>query len=198
MLRRSATLALLFCLAACGERSDAPQTQRVQLQEAGPEPADAEPSPDTAAATWHVSERGQAISFGNEGAPPLMTLACDLESSPPVLAVIRHARALPGQGALFPVMGNGMTSRFLVDATLGQTDNGAEWHWEARLPASDPQWDVFAGPNELEATLPGRGMLAIAGSRIPGEFVEWCRAGGQQAPVAGESNEAADEPEPAQ
>jgi hypothetical protein len=30
--------------------------------------------------------------------------------------------------------------------------------------------DVFTGPRELEATLPGGGTLLIAGSRIPGEF----------------------------
>ena len=82
---------------------------------------------------------------------------------------------MPGQTALFPIYGNGVRSRFLADATLADE----EWRWEARLPASSPQLDVFAGPRQLIATLPGKGMLEIEGSRIPGEFVEWCRAGGR-------------------
>ncbi len=56
---------------------------------------------------------------------------------------------------------------------------GNEWRWEAHVPAADPQLDIFEGTRELTATLPGRGMLEIAGSRIPGEFVAWCRAGGE-------------------
>lgn len=108
-----------------------------------------------------------------------MTLACDVDSVPPELIIIRHARAFPGQTALFPVLGNGMSSRFPVDATL---DDG-EWHWEARLLADDPQLDVFSGTRDITATLPGRGMLEIGGGRITGEFLEWCRAGGIPDPV---------------
>jgi len=77
--------------------------------------------------------------------------------------------------ALFPVLGNGMISRFQIDAVL----HDGEWRWEGTLPAADPQLEVFTGPRELQATLPGGGSLVIEGSRIPGEFVEWCRAGGR-------------------
>jgi len=86
------------------------------------------------------------------------------------------------------VIGNGMISRFKVDATL--TDR--EWRWEGALPAADSQLDVFTGPREIEATLPGGGSLLIEGSRIPGEFVSWCRAGGkvQRAEAAEQAEEA--------
>jgi len=132
-------------------------------------------SPDTSDAGWRVDEDGQSIDFGQQGAAPLMSLACRLADNPPQMAIIRHAPARPGLSALFPVIGNGMRSRFLVDAQL----NEGEWRWEATLPADDPQLDVFTGTRDLIATLPGGGMLKIAGSRIPGEFITWCRAGGQ-------------------
>lgn len=179
-MRRCLPLALL-ALAACEQQPAVPQegVQRVVLDEAGPRQAVADPSPDTSAAHWSVSDDGQAIRFGTGGEAPLLTLGCEVEAAPPQFVIIRHARALPGQGALFPVLGNGMSSRFLVDATLGEDG----WHWEARLPAEDPQLDVFAGNRDLIATLPGRGMLEIGGSRIPGEFLEWCRAGGRPEPV---------------
>jgi hypothetical protein len=64
------------------------------------------------------------------------------------------------------------------------------------LPASDPSLDVFTGPRELEATLPGGGSLLIAGSRIPASFVTWCRAGGHVQRVC-EAAEAADDAEDA-
>ena len=72
------------------------------------------------------------------------------------------------------MIGNGMRSRFLVDTRLSD----GEWLWEATVSADDPKLDVFTGTRQLLATLPGGGMLDIQGSRIPGEFVTWCRAGG--------------------
>lgn len=131
-------------------------------------------SPDTTNAAWQVAPGGQALTYGNPGGKVLLTLACDPAAAPPKLTVIRHAPALPGQTALFPVIGNGMRSRFPVDAALADD----EWRWQVTLPAEDPQWDVFTGSRQLLATLPGGGMLDIAGSRMPGAFVTWCRAGG--------------------
>ncbi len=93
---------------------------------------------------------------------------------PVALRVIRHVAARPGEKALFPVIGNGLISRFKLDGTLRE----GEWRWEGALPASDPLLDVFTRGGKLEATLPGGGSLAIDSSRIPGEFVTWCRAGG--------------------
>lgn len=183
---------LLILLAACDRQAEVPRedVQRVSLEGMEARQAEADPSPDTSAASWSVAANGQAIRFGNEDEPPLLTLACVLDAEPPEMVIIRHARALPGQEALFPVLGNGMTSRFMVDARLSES----EWHWEARLPASDPQLDVFAGPRDLVATLPGRGTLEIAGSRIPGEFLEWCRVGGETPQVENDPEEAVAEP----
>lgn len=175
---RPATLPplLLTCaaLAACQPPPDTPaQAQRLSLEAARHVPAAPLASPDTADAAWTVSADGQAIRFARPAGPPLLTLACRLRETPPLLEIIRHAPALPGQQALFPVIGNGTISRFKLDARLAQ----GEWRWQGAVPAGDPQLDVFTGPNELEATLPGAGSLLIGGSRIPGEFVHWCRAG---------------------
>lgn len=174
VLSRALLVCLLFTLAACDRPAPAP-VQRIALEDARPAtPLVMLESPDTSAASWAVDESGQSIHFGNDNQPPLMTLACRLQESPPQLAIIRHAPARPGLSALFPVIGNGMRSRFLVDAML----NEGEWRWEGTLPAADPQLDVFTGTRRMTATLPGGGMLEIDGSRIPGEFVSWCRAGG--------------------
>jgi hypothetical protein len=110
-----------------------------------------------------------------------------LRETPARLRIVRHVTARPGEKALLPVIGNGTISRFKVDAVL----SGDEWRWEGALPAGDPSLDVFTGPRELEATLPGGGSVLIAGSRIPGEFVNWCRAGGgvRQPAVEGQATE---------
>jgi hypothetical protein len=163
-------------LAACGDEPEAPmQAQRVSFDEARARVAEPLPSPDTRAATWSVSGDRRAIDFGPPGGAPLLTLACNLRETPATLTLVRHVPSRPGQKALLPVIGNGTISRFKVDAALSE----GEWRWEGRFPATDPQLDVFTGPRELEATLPGGGTLQIAGSRIPGEFVNWCRAGGR-------------------
>ena len=175
-VKAPALLISLMFVAACGDGDDAPvQAQRISLEDARAKVAEPLLSPDTAGARWTVTRDDQAISFGREGAEPWLTLFCDLRQAPATIAVIRHVEGRPGQKALFPVIGNGTISRFKVDAALHE----GEWRWEGVLPASDPQFDVFTGPRELEATLPGGGTLLIEGSRIPGEFVNWCRAGGR-------------------
>ena len=169
------TLASLLLLAACQREQEPVQAQRFSLDAARHVPTEPLSSPDTAGAAWSVTGDAQAIDFARPGAPPLLTLACDLRKTPAQLRIVRHVVARPGEKALLPVIGNGTTSRFKVDATLA----AGEWRWEGALPASDPSLDVFTGPRELEATLPGGGSLLIPGSRIPGEFVNWCRAGGR-------------------
>lgn len=168
-------IAILVLLSACGQEEAPVQAQRFSLDEARHVAGEVIASPDTADALWTVSANGQAIVFGKTGAPPLLTLECRLKESPAQLAIIRHVPSRPGLSALFPVLGNGTISRFPLDAKLA----GSEWRWEGALPASDPLNDVFTGTRELEATLPGGGTLLIGPSRIPGEFVNWCRAGGR-------------------
>ena len=193
-VKAPAPLILLSFLAACGDSGDAPvQAQRIALDDARAKVAEPLPSPDTAGARWTVTNDDQAIAFGRAGAAPWLTLACDLREAPATLTLIRHVAARPGQKALLPVIGNGTISRFKVDAALG----GGEWRWEGEFLAGDPQFDVFTGPLELEATLPGGGTQKIAGSRIPGEFVNWCRAGGRvqraEAAEEAEADEASSE-----
>ncbi len=181
MLRPLAPI-LAITLAACSqEPADLPaQAERFPIARAGAPAHDPLPSPDTSNASWLVDDNGIAIHFGDAGERPHLSLDCQIGDGPARLIIIRHASALPGQKALFPVYGNGMRSRFFADATL----RDEEWRWEAQMPADDSQLDVFLGPRELKATLPGTGMLQIAGSRIPGEFVEWCRAGGRIGEIA--------------
>src|SRR5690606_963397 len=132
------------------------------------------PSPETEEARWSVAADGQAIAFGNEGERPFLSLACRVADRPPTIQVIRHAEARPGEQALLPVIGNGTIARFKADAALEDD----EWRWQAVVPADDALLEVFTGPREIEATLPGAGTLKIAGSRVPGEFIAWCRRGG--------------------
>ena len=165
----------LFFLVACDREGSPEQAQRIALDDARAKVAEPAPSPDTDGALWTVTANGQAIDFGKPGAEPLMSLACELRDAPATLTIVRHVEARPGLKALFPVIGNGTISRFKVDAALGD----GEWRWEGTFAASDPQFDVFTGPRELQATLPGGGTLLIEGSRVPGEFVNWCRAGGR-------------------
>ena len=179
--------AALFCslaaLAACqGEEPVPVEPQRFALEAARRVPQTPLLSPDTTDATWIVSSDGEAIRFGLAGEPPFMSLICRLRDRPAQLQIIRHVRARPGQQALFPVIGNGMIARVKLDAMLEDD----EWRGQGALAASDPQLEVFAGSRDLEATLPGGGTLHIGGSRIPAEFVSWCRAGGavQQAEAA--------------
>ncbi len=164
----------LLLLAGCGDA--APQRPaRISLDEVRQQSEEPLASPDTAKAAWIVRGDGQAVDFGAKAAAPLLSLECDLRGAPVSVAVVRHAPARPGLTALFPVLGNGGIERFKVDAGLVD----GEWRWQAVLPAQDPQLDVFVGQADLEATLPGGGTLAIEGSRVPGEFVTWCRAGGK-------------------
>ena len=191
-MRTLATSFALMALAACDTQgSEDGPAQRIALDHGRLPAAIQPPAPslETEGAVWTVNEDGQSIHFGKPNEEPLMSLACRLKENPPRLAVIRHAPARPGQEALFPVIGNGMRSRFLVDAAL----RDGEWRWEGTLPADDSKLDVFTGTREIRATLPGAGTLEIEGSRVPGEFVTWCRAGERVMETAEEEREEAAE-----
>ena len=185
MKRRAPTLSCLALLCACSGEQKQPADDAPT-----PPPASYKTPaiPDLENASWVVSPDGQAINFGLESAPPLLTLDCRLKEEPPQLAIIRHHPAPPDAKALFPVIGNGTTSRFPLDAKL-EADGRI---WEGTFPADDPLLDVFTGPRPIEATLPGGGTLRIPGSRIPGEFLAWCRAGGKVMETEAEESEQAE------
>jgi hypothetical protein len=180
-------LSLSLATAACDGSADEPvQGQRIALEDARAKVRAPLASPDTENAAWTVAANGQAVQFGNPGVPPFLTLSCRIKDNPPRIRIIRHAQARPGEKALFPVLGNGTIARFKVDATLADD----EWRWEGAVPADDPLLEVFTGGRDIEATMPGAGTLAIGGSRIPGEFIGWCRAGGVVREVVAEEQQA--------
>ena len=174
MARLPLIVATLLSLVACDPAEEPVDPQRISLDAARGEAREPLASPDTADARWTVAPNGQAVAFGNAGERPFLSLACRVKDDPPTIRVIRHAEARPGEKALFPVIGNGTISRFKADAALEDD----EWRWQAVVPADDALLEVFTGAREIEATLPGAGSLIISGSRVPGEFIAWCRRGG--------------------
>ncbi|HTN13725.1 MAG TPA: hypothetical protein VL094_02845 [Sphingomonadaceae bacterium] len=160
---------------------DRPPVQRIELDEAQSAAALAlNPSPDSTGAAWRIAPDGTGIDFGQEKQQPFLTLRCALaKDTAPRLAVIRHAQSQPEAKALFAVLGNGVTARLKLDATLSKT---AGWRWEGLYPADAPELDVFTGLRDIEATLPGAGTLKIPGSPLPREFLGWCRRGGALLP----------------
>ena len=174
MARLPLIVATLLSLVACDRAEEPVDPQRISLDAARGEAREPLASPDTDDARWTVAPDGQAVAFGNAGERPFLSLACRVKDDPPTIRVIRHAEARPGEKALFPVLGNGTISRFKADAAL----EDGEWRWQATVPADDALLEVFTGAREIEATLPGAGSLIISGSRVPGEFIAWCRRGG--------------------
>jgi hypothetical protein len=176
-------------LAACGKQ---PQVERVAFGEAEAAPA-LNPLPKSLGARWHVSGDGKGIELARPADAPFLTLHCVIAvGAEPQLAVIRHARSEPGAKALFAVLGNGVVSRMKLDAKLAREG----WRWEATYPATAPELDVFTGQREIEATLPGAGMLKIGGSPLPREFIQWCRRNGEKLPADDETGAEVSSPSP--
>jgi hypothetical protein len=167
-----AAIAAVLTLTACHRAEQEPvEAQRIAFDKVPSQGEEPLASPDTKDASWALSANGRVLDFGNPGARPFVTLACNPNAIPAQVTVIRHARARAGEKALFPVIGNGKIARFEVDAA--RVDG--EWRWQETLPADGPQLDVFAGSNRLEATLPGGGTVKIEGSDAPGMFIAACR-----------------------
>lgn len=181
----------LLALSACGDER---KVERVELSQVSTSQPQALDSPDTRFSFWSVGETGRTINYGDVDEPPMMSVDCLLGDGPPQMRIIRHAPARPGKTALFPVVGNQIRSRFLVETAL----EDGEWRWQGTVEASDPKLDVFTGPRQLLATLPGGGMIDMAGSTVPWQFVTWCRAGGmieaeEAARIAGQAVETREE-----
>jgi hypothetical protein len=181
-VRNAATVAtalLLTTLSACHRAEQEPvQAQRIAFDKIPTQGEEPLVSPDTEDANWTLAGNGQTLNFGNPGARPFVSLACNTAAAPARVTIIRHAPAHAGEKALFPVIGNGRISRFEVDAARV----GGEWRWQGSLPADDPLLEVFVGSNRLEATLPGGGTVKIKGSAAPGQFIAQCR---ERVPASG-------------
>jgi hypothetical protein len=179
MARHSSLCVAALLVTACGRQPEpAPEATFSEAQSATELALN--PSPDSSGAKWSIAADGHGIDFGRPAATPLLSLTCQISknNAAPQLTVIRHARSEPGAKALFAVLGNGIESRLKLDAALAGKEG---WRWEGRYPAAAPELDVFTGQRDIEATLPGGGMLAIAGSGLPREFIDWCRRSGKRA-----------------
>lgn len=170
---RFTTVLATILLAACGQKQ---QVQRLDFDNLkGTAAFGITPSPNIIGAMWTIAPDGKGIRFGLDADKPYLSLTCKLaKNTPPALAIVRHAQSEPGAKALFAVIGNGVVSRMNLDAEL----SAGGWQWGAVYPADAPQFDAFTGPRDIEATLPGAGMVQMAGSALPREFIEWCRQGG--------------------
>jgi len=182
-LDRSCVVLLLASalLSACGSEDPTPaHSQRITLDRPGAPPQTFAIETETDAMAWQVRPDGRSLAWGPPGGAPQLTLECMLsDEAEPQISIIRHVAAPPGAQAFFAVLGNGMAARMKVEAALSDS----EWRWEGSYPASAAQLDVFTGPRDITATLPGGGMLEIAGSDLPRQFVQWCRNGGVDEPA---------------
>lgn len=196
VFNRSCVILLLTSalLSACGSEDPTPvQSQRIELDRADAPPQTFAIETEADALAWQVRPDGRSLAWGPPGGAPQLTLECMLsDEADPQMSIIRHVAAPPGARAFFAVLGNGMAARMKVDATLSDS----EWRWEGSYPAAAAELDVFTGPRDITATLPGGGMLEIAGSDLPRQFVQWCRNGGVDEPAEedGADNDNADSP----
>ncbi len=143
-------------------------------------------SPDTKGAAWTVSAERPGDPF-RQCRP---AAAADARM-PPARRPGRPAHHPPRRRAarakaLFPVIGNGLIARFQRRRRAARAASGAG---KARCRRAIPCSTCSPAAASMEATLPGGGSLLIEGSRIPGEFVTWCRSGGSGA-AGGEGAEA--------
>ncbi|MBD3730490.1 MAG: hypothetical protein IE933_12370 [Sphingomonadales bacterium] len=165
--------ALLFTalLAACKPPAADDYSAREEAANKRDAPSTPIESPDVSRAIWAESGQGARLLYGNPGELPLLVLSCEGSREAPVLRIIREAPADKGAKALFALIGNGHAERLPVDASW----TGKRWLWEASFAAADPRMEVFDGPREVEATLPGGGTLVLKPSPLPGAFLHYCR-----------------------
>lgn len=173
-LRTRAALAasIVLSLSACNPPAAETYVARVPM---GAREAPSAPivSPDTDGAVWAPDARGEnRIVYGKPGQALLFALACSLERSTPMLRYTRHAAADAHAKAILALIGNGHVVRLKIDATR----TGAKWRWEGSTPAYSPDFEVFTGGRQVEATVPGAGSVILNPSPLPGELVTRCRS----------------------
>ncbi|OCC25007.1 hypothetical protein MB02_06105 [Croceicoccus estronivorus] len=170
---------VLLLLAACGgQTSNA--VEKFSLDDIAPHVSHIiATSPDTKGAVWEAMDGARSLRFGKPGAPPFLTLKCELtENAAPKMRIVRLTPADPGAKALFALIGRKQITRINADAHAV----GGDWRWESLVPAEDPALDVFLDGGPIEATLPGGGSLNLAASGEPARLVSWCRRHGTDLP----------------
>lgn len=167
----AAAIVLSALLAACQPPATDDYSERDNSAQHRLAPSPPIASPDVTDAIWVASDHGARLLYGIPGEKPMLVLSCEGSREKPELRIIREAPSDRGAKALFALIGNGHEERVDMDAAW----TGKRWLWEGRFDANDPRLDVFDGPREVEATLPGGGTLLLKPSTLPGEFLQKCR-----------------------
>lgn len=169
-LRNIATLSLLT-LAACNPAPADGPSERVVLDRAWGERHPPIASPDTSDAVWSPGE-GQRLLFGNVGARPFLSIACESGGDgAAAIRFVRHIASDPEAGAMMALVGNGAIGRIAVDSTW----RGDTWRWEGTVPADDAALDAITGQRALTVTMPGAGTLELPPSARPSQLIARCR-----------------------
>ena len=175
VMRQFAIVSLLFLATACKPPPTDADMQRDLPEEAVSSASAPLPSPDSEGANWVISSDSDLrIIYGLPAQPVLLALEClQPNSAVPQIQITRYTPADEGAGALLALVGNGHIGRIQVDAT----EIGGRDIWQGSLDAARTEWEPLAGPRDLNATVPGGGMVTLNPSPLPGQFVEACRTG---------------------
>lgn len=171
----AATLLALCLTAACQQaRPDSGAVERIDLD--APIERTNQPRtglPDATGAGWELVSNGKSLRFANPAGEPLLSLACEVPAKePPRIRFLHYAAAPPGAKALFAMVGNLRVARIGMDAR----QQGKRWVWTGTEPADAPKLEALMGTNKVIATMPGGGEIELAGSSLPRQFIEQCRA----------------------
>lgn len=174
---------LLLCLAAACQpaKPDAAAFERIDL-DAPVERAKGHDGglPDATGAAWEFAPDSKSVRFANPAGEPLLSVACYLPpDAPPRIRFVQFAHAQPGAKALFAMVGNLRVARVAMDARL----QDKRWLWVGSEPADANKLEALMGTREVIATMPGGGEIKLAGSPLPRQLIESCRARSKPAPL---------------
>jgi hypothetical protein len=173
--RAPRSVVLLLVLAACQPaKPDAAAVERIdldaQVQHAA---AGGEGLPDATGAGWEMAPDRESVRFANPAGEPLLSLACEVPpDGPPRIRFTQYAAAPPGAKALFAMVGNFRVARVAMDARR----QDKRWLWTGSEPADANKLEALMGTRKVIATLPGGGEIELAGSPLPRQLIESCRA----------------------
>lgn len=168
---RALPFLMIALLAGCKPPASDDYVARTQIADQPDQPSTPIVAPDTVGAIWAPGREGDRLIFGLPGQRPLMALECRTVGDRSEVTYIRYALADPHAQAMLALVGNGHVSRLKIDAQRVKS----AWLWQGAVDAHAPELDVFTGPREVEATVPGAGSLKLNPSDLPGALIDRCR-----------------------